>query len=301
MKRKERRYHVVVLREDGKPVHNRVLEWIQVKRHLMVLGGIVGTLLLGTLAFLILAAWQGSLVKKNLDLSSREHEMRTAFSDLSRVLDETRDRLNRTEHQLSVMEELARQQNLRLPAEPGVGGPSPSARPTPTSTDVGELAEQIHALKGQVDEMCQETQQLSAALEPHLQNLARTPSVWPTKGFIISSFGARQDPFDGMPEHHEGIDIAAPLGSAVSATAEGVVVFAGYKRGYGNTVEISHGNGMLTRYAHLSKILVKPGQTVKRWQRIGSVGSTGRSTGAHLHYEVRKNDRALNPKRYLLF
>ena len=85
------------------------------------------------------------------------------------------------------------------------------------------------------------------------------------------------------------------------ATAEGVVVFAGYKRGYGNTVDISHGNGVLTRYAHLSKILVKPGQTLKRWQRVGNVGSTGRSTGAHLHYEVRKNDRALNPKRYLLF
>jgi murein DD-endopeptidase MepM/ murein hydrolase activator NlpD len=121
------------------------------------------------------------------------------------------------------------------------------------------------------------------------------------KGFVGSTFGGRPDPIHGSAEFHEGIDICAPYGSPVQAPADGLVVFAGWKTGYGNTIEISHETGLLTRYGHLSKILVTPGQKVTRWQKIGSVGTSGRTTGSHLHYEVRRDDRPLNPKSYILF
>lgn len=307
MRKRERRYHVVILREDGKQVHNRVLEWFQVKRHLTLAGTVGGGLLLGTLAFFLTAAWSGNLVARNLELLKKEHQLRTSLTALDKTLEEARTKLSQSERQLASMEELAKQQNLTLPVPAGVGGPATSSSAPPLTgasladPKVRDLAAGIADLRDQADAVLHETQDVSRVLRPHLEELARTPSIWPVKGFISSSFGSRQDPIDGEPAVHEGIDISAPFGSPVQAPAEGLVIFTGWKQGYGNCIEISHGNGLVTRYAHLSKILVKPGQSVKRWQRIGLVGSTGRSTGAHLHYEVRRGDRPVNPKRFLLF
>lgn len=301
MKQKRRRYHVVVLREDGRAVHNRVLEWFQVKRHLAWIGGVTGFLLLGTLASLFLASWQGVLLRKNIELASREHRLQEAFARLSREVDEAKDRLARTEHEIERMREMAREQNVPVPGPQALGGPAPSGRPSPSLGEAQGMAAEVKELSSASRQLLEETERLASTLEPHLQSLARTPSVWPAKGFIISPFGARQDPFDGEPAFHEGVDISAPFGSPVCATAEGLVVFTGYRRGYGNVVEVSHGGGLTTLYAHLSKIFVQPGQNVKRWQKIGAVGSSGRSTGPHVHYEVRKDDRALNPKRFLRY
>ena len=166
---------------------------------------------------------------------------------------------------------------------------------------VRAIADGIADLNDQVDSVYRETEGLTKVLGPHLDDLAHTPSIWPVKGFITSGFGSRSDPFDGEPEYHQGIDISAPYGSPVAAPAAGLIIAAGWRRGLGQAIEISHGNGLSTVYGHLSKILVKPGQEVKRNQRIGLVGSTGRSTGAHLHYEVHRGGRPVNPKRYLLF
>lgn len=301
MKHARRRYHVVVLREDGRAVHNRVLEWFQVKRHLAWIGGVTGFLLLGTLASFFLASWQGLLLRKNVELASREHRLQEAFQRLSREVDEAKDRLARTEHEIQRMREMAKEQNLAIPDVDGVGGPAPGTSFRVPSEDLRQVAAEVQDLKAASRQVFEETTLLSSALEPHLRSLARTPSVWPAKGFIVSPFGVRQDPFDGEPAYHEGVDISAPFGSPVVATAEGLVVFTGYRRGYGNVVEISHGGGLSTLYAHLSRILVHPGQPVKRWQKIGAVGSSGRSTGPHVHYEVRKDDRALNPKRFLRY
>jgi murein DD-endopeptidase MepM/ murein hydrolase activator NlpD len=116
---------------------------------------------------------------------------------------------------------------------------------------------------------------------------------------ITSGYGYRRDPFTGAAALHSGIDFKGAHGSAILAAAQGRVVFAGIKNGYGNTVEVAHGNGLVTRYAHLSSIGVRAGQRVTKGERLGGMGSTGRSTGTHLHFEVRHNDRAMNPRPFL--
>ena len=116
---------------------------------------------------------------------------------------------------------------------------------------------------------------------------------------ITSGFGYRRDPFNGHGAMHAGIDFKGAIGSPIFAAAEGRVTFAGWKAGYGQAIEITHGNGMLTRYAHLSRIGVKVGQQVEAGATIGGLGNTGRSTGPHLHFEVRINDRAVNPRPFL--
>jgi murein DD-endopeptidase MepM/ murein hydrolase activator NlpD len=130
--------------------------------------------------------------------------------------------------------------------------------------------------------------------------LQATPSIWPTKGWVTSGFGYRKSPFTGLREKHEGWDIGSRSGSAIRATADGLISVAGRERGYGKLVEIDHGYGVVTRYGHNSKNLVKVGSKVKRGQLIALVGNTGRSTGPHLHYEVLLNSVPANPKNYIL-
>ncbi len=130
--------------------------------------------------------------------------------------------------------------------------------------------------------------------------LASTPSIWPVRGYLSATFGNRMDPFTGQRDFHPGLDISTPMGTPVHAPAEGVVISCGAKGGYGNTVVIDHGNGIVTRYGHLASYSVKPGQRIRRGDAIGAVGSTGRSTGPHLHYEVWIRDQAQNPTHYIL-
>ncbi len=131
-------------------------------------------------------------------------------------------------------------------------------------------------------------------------NLADAPTLWPVAGRITSSFGERNDPFAGDEgEFHRGIDIAAPTGTAIHATGDAVVASAGWGSGYGREVVLNHGHGITTLYAHMASITVVPGESITRGQVIGYVGVSGHSTGAHLHYEVRINDTAVNPHRYM--
>ncbi len=128
----------------------------------------------------------------------------------------------------------------------------------------------------------------------------RTPSIWPTTGVITSDFGIRVDPVYGGQSYHEGIDIADDYGTQVVATAAGTVTFAGpTDGGYGNLVEIDHGNGIVTRYGHNSVVLVSPGQQVRQGDVISLMGSTGKSTGSHLHYEVDVNGTPVDPIVFL--
>jgi murein DD-endopeptidase MepM/ murein hydrolase activator NlpD len=139
------------------------------------------------------------------------------------------------------------------------------------------------------------------AYEKVLRERGYTPSVWPVVGELESGFGGRRNPFGGSSyEFHSGQDIEAAPGDPVVAGASGKVAFVGWQNGYGQLVVIDHGGGLTTRYGHLSHIDVAAGQTVERSQFIGRVGSTGRSTGPHLHYEVRINDQPVNPLQYLL-
>lgn len=304
MKRR-RRYHIVILREDGKQYHNSVLSWFQVRKHLTLYSGILGGLVLGTAGFFVMATWHGNLVSTNLQLMRRENQLRQTVTKLAERLDQTRVQISASEREMARIEALARQQNLRVPqVVAGTGGAARSltvsAPAVPTKDpEVRAVAQAIQDLHGEAEMVRSHTQGLSKVLIPHIEGLARTPSIWPAKGFVTSRFGSRQDPIDGLPGHHEGVDISATHGSPVVAPAEGIVVFTGWRNGYGNCVEISHGRGLMTRYAHLASILTKPGQKLKRWQKIGTVGSTGRSTGSHLHYEIRQVDAPVNPLKYL--
>jgi len=126
-----------------------------------------------------------------------------------------------------------------------------------------------------------------------------TPSIWPAHGWLTGTFGGRSDPFSGEPAFHQGLDISTDKGQPVYATADGVVEAASYTGDYGNLIVIKHGFGLVTRYGHLSGFKVKPGQNVKGGDVIGLVGSTGRATGAHLHYEILANGKLINPLQIL--
>lgn len=161
------------------------------------------------------------------------------------------------------------------------------------------MHEELNLLKGAALKQEASLQALIEYFEDKRSMYAATPRIWPVKGWVTSHFGNRISPFSGIPQFHEGIDIAAQTGTPVVATADGVVIKAGFATGYGNMVEISHGYGIRTLYAHNSRLNVKVGQRVKRGDVIAYVGDSGSSTGPHLHYEVRINNVPVNPLRYL--
>jgi murein DD-endopeptidase MepM/ murein hydrolase activator NlpD len=130
--------------------------------------------------------------------------------------------------------------------------------------------------------------------------LSSTPSIRPTEGWLSSGFGYRVSPFTGLREFHKGLDFAGRKGTEIIATADGVVSFVGRNGLYGKMIKINHGHGIISRYGHIQKALVKRGESVKRGDAIALMGNTGRSTGPHLHYEILLNGLPVNPKKYIL-
>ena len=143
-------------------------------------------------------------------------------------------------------------------------------------------------------------QELLISMRHNNDMVVSIPSIWPVDGILTSRFGRRPSPFSGQIKIHKGIDIAARTGAPVSATASGKVISAGYLGSYGNCILIDHGDGLSTRYAHLKTILISNGQKVLKGEQIGLVGSTGHSSGPHLHYEVLINNVPVDPMRYIL-
>ncbi len=163
-----------------------------------------------------------------------------------------------------------------------------------------EMHEQTGQLEQAGDVQQKNFQSLMKELDAQKNILKCTPAIRPADGIFTSVFGERESPFTGMPEFHSGLDIAAPAGTPVIAPADGKVIFADTKGSYGKMMEISHGFGIVTRYAHLDEFLKKEGDTVKRGEKIAIMGNTGRSTGPHLHYEVHLNSVPLDPSGYIL-
>ncbi len=189
----------------------------------------------------------------------------------------------------------------------GAGGPyGLSTNSFTTAMDRG-VADMAERLSNGLDRLSRQAriqsisfQELDDFFKNQKSLLSSTPSIWPTRGWLTSGFGFRKSPFTGLREKHDGWDIATRSGAPVRATADGVVVVEGRGRGYGNLVEIDHGYGIVTRYGHNSKHLVKVGDRVKRGQMVALVGNTGRSTGPHLHYEVLHKGVPVSPKNYIL-
>ena len=181
---------------------------------------------------------------------------------------------------------------------PGQGGPL-VLMPAQEMTEK-VLSQQLDSLARVVNDRNDKLLALETLLLQNQLSRKLLPSVPPVHtGFYSSNFGWRIDPFTGQSAMHEGVDFVADAGTAIYASAGGVVAYAGPHPSYGNMVEIDHGNDIVTRYAHASKVLVKVGQVVRRGEKIAEVGSTGRSTGNHLHFEVRYKGIAQNPVRFL--
>jgi murein DD-endopeptidase MepM/ murein hydrolase activator NlpD len=187
----------------------------------------------------------------------------------------------------------------QLPPDAAVGGVGGLSSVETTAPQTAS-PESLRKMENSVSLLTERSKALTEFYQDRGTLLASTPSVWPVRGYLSASFGNRNDPFTGQRDFHTGIDISTPTGTRVQAPADGLVVSCGLKGGYGNAVVIDHGFGVVTRYAHLDHFNVKPGQRVRRGDVIAFVGSTGKSTAPHLHYEVWVNDQAQNPIQYIL-
>jgi murein DD-endopeptidase MepM/ murein hydrolase activator NlpD len=189
-------------------------------------------------------------------------------------------------------------QELPAGQAPGRGG-AESSQPA-RNLSVAEFTALLERLAREVNERSDQLGVLEALLVEDSANRKFLPTLLPVvDGWFSSNFGYRIDPFSGQQSFHEGIDFPAESGTAIVAAASGLVVEAGWHPQYGKIVEIDHGNGLVSRYAHASQLGVKEGDLVVRGQHIGAVGTTGRSTGPHLHFEVRLNGVPQNPVRFL--
>jgi murein DD-endopeptidase MepM/ murein hydrolase activator NlpD len=178
----------------------------------------------------------------------------------------------------------------------GVGGVESREVESPLRLDPASLQQMDKTLS----KLTERSAQLETFYKDQKSLLASTPSVWPVRGYLSAGFGNRIDPFTNLKDFHPGIDISTPQGTKVLAPADGVVISCGEKGGYGNAIVVDHGYDVVTRYAHLAGFNVKPGQRVRRGDVLGFVGSTGRSTAPHLHYEVWVHDQAQNPILFIL-
>ena len=189
-----------------------------------------------------------------------------------------------------------KKEEINFDRQPGRGGLLVPGKTVSLSDFEGELSTLARALDDKTDHLAV----MDAMLSRESVRKAALPTASPVSiGFFSSNYGWRLDPFTGQRAMHEGVDFVAEPGTPIKAAAGGIVITSDYHPGYGNMLEVDHGNGLISRYGHASKRLVKEGDVVLRGQKIGEVGSTGRSTGPHLHFEVLLNGTPQNPTRYL--
>jgi murein DD-endopeptidase MepM/ murein hydrolase activator NlpD len=183
-----------------------------------------------------------------------------------------------------------------------VGAPdaAPPAPATAARENPAALPGRIASLENEAHRQEASLRELSEYFEDQKSMLASTPSIWPTQGWVTSDFGVRLDPYNADRSMHQGLDISTPHGQSVMTPSDGTVVFNGTEGGYGKVLVIDHGYGVKTRYGHLSETFVRLGERVARGQKVAAVGNTGRSTGPHLHYEVRVNGIPENPRKFIL-
>ncbi|MDI7259890.1 MAG: peptidoglycan DD-metalloendopeptidase family protein [Thermodesulfobacteriota bacterium] len=226
------------------------------------------------------------------------------FSDRIENLETELSEMRDFDRKIRIISNLEKGQETRLIM--GIGGPSPSdireklKREGDDKGLIQQMRSDIERLKSEAISREESLSELEKLLQSRKEMLAHTPSIWPVMGWVTSGFGFRIDTFTGLNQMHEGIDISNRVGASVIAPADGVISDIRNDLGLGKILVISHGFGMITRYAHLNKVLASVGQKVKRGEKIAEVGTSGRTTGPHLHYEVRINGIPVNPMRYIL-
>ncbi|MGQ0645915.1 MAG: M23 family metallopeptidase [Elusimicrobiota bacterium] len=263
-----------------------------------------------------LTGWAAYLASERLDywrLKANSHLMSIKMSYFAHELGRTREMLDEV-----------RQTDLQLRALIGMGsreaiiqsdGPAPQAQGGPTLQEEVELEAELEGrpadlslqefsrrmgiIRSETRGRLASAREILARIQEERISFRHTPNAWPLDGYVTSHFGGRLSPFSGVAEWHNGMDIAAPAGTPVRATADGTVHLAGWSGGYGKVVVLDHGTGYSTRYGHNRQILVKKGDRVKRGQIIALVGSTGHATGPHCHYEIWLNGRCVNPRPFM--
>lgn len=280
MSRQRRRYTFLIA-----PSSSSKLRQFSVPRSALL--GVAG-IICGLIAITVYGALRAARTEA---LNLKNSELRAENARLKDANDAYENSYARLKGQISYVEdmsrELSRQTRMEGPSEIdqhiGIGGP-----------------ETVAALDKAADRLEREVRHLNDRLRFDLLRMSSIPTGLPVKGYITDGFGMRRNPFNGEGrEVHEGMDIAVDFGTPVRSTADGLVIHAGPYSGYGNLVIVYHTNGITTRYGHLSRISVETGQRVKRGDQIGHAGSTGRSTGPHVHYEIRENDQSVDPLKYV--
>lgn len=273
------------------PRNGKILK-LRVPQSLVLSGGI-------SFILFLLVSFLASFHYASLNYRTRDYErlqrengnLRTEnhlFRSETRQLEEKLTSLQALSQKLTKMSGIGRHSD----AVAGMGGPSNY----PSFLYAGD---RIEYLKDTMNDLQTEFRQLNDWYQRQNTLSAATPSIMPVRGYPSGGFGYRLDPISGRKDFHPGVDIASPFGNKIVATADGAVTFAGPRFGYGNAVIIDHRFGMSTLFGHMSRIVVRSGQHVRRGDILGYIGNTGRSTGPHLHYEVRLNDHPLNPMQFL--
>ena len=264
-------------------VSRRAASGIALVVGLLVTGGLVAPHLIVRLQSHRTATTR--LQQQNEQLMTERNRFATAVAELE-------DRLNRFEGQAG---RLALQLGRSDLAPPPAGGQSAPGAVTATHPADHEL----QILANRAERIDRSLTEMDRAFRERMHRLTSTPNGMPVQGWFSHGFGWRKDPWTGEREFHRGIDIVADAGTEILAPADGVVSQTSRKPDYGKMLDVSHGYGFVTRYGHMSEVLVRPGQRVSRGDVLGRVGSTGRSTGPHVHYEVFRDGRRVNPWKYL--
>jgi murein DD-endopeptidase MepM/ murein hydrolase activator NlpD len=251
---------------------------------------ILGLALLGCFTVFGLVASYARMAWKAANYNSLRREaetLRSRYQNLQKVV-------NQTDQQLASLEIYAQEVSIAYGIKRKLEGPSDISGEGKLTPTFAESVEEYNFLRS------------ANAMELHsdrtrwIQPASARPSIWPVAGRLTGAFGGRMDPFSGEGAFHTGVDISAPPGTAVRSTADGVVIAASWEGGYGLMVKVNHGGGVDTLYGHLSRSMVQVGQAVRLGQIVAEVGSTGRATAPHLHYEVRLGGVPVNPYSYHL-
>ena len=216
-------------------------------------------------------------------LKREADDLRTRYHNLQNVV-------NQTNQQLASLELMANEVSVAYGIKQKLEGPTDITAEGKLLPTFSESVEEYNYLR---------SSNMSHTEFSRRWHLNAQPNIWPVDGVLMSSYGERTDPFSGEGAYHTGVDISAPMGTRVHATADGIVIFADRFGGYGRLVIVDHGNGYETYYAHLSRVDVIDGQEIRQGELVGAVGATGRVTAPHLHYEVRIHKAPVNPYRYL--
>lgn len=260
-------------------------------RQLSIHRNLLGAAAASTIILLALIIYGAVRLAQHEALNLKYMSVKAENESLKQTNDAYENSYAKLKGQISYVEDMSKElaRKARMEHSPeiddlvGIGGP-----------------ETVVALDKAADHLEREVRHINDRLRSDILRLASIPRGLPVNGYVTDGFGMRRNPFNGEGrEVHEGLDIAVDFGTPVTATADGLVIYAAPHAGYGNLVIVYHSNGITTRYGHLSRIAVEAGQRVKRSDQVGNAGSTGRSTGPHVHYEIRENDQSVDPLRYV--